>query len=155
MVNVLRLFAVQRQLARQRPRQLKLARPHEAVDAQHFPLVDRERHVLQRAHEIAAEAWQADFCRFVTGGSTQSLQIALAAVARPGDTVVVASNCHKAEWASAIYAGLDLVPVRVEADRGWNEGAARKQLLQFFEAWGFADPASASGRRKLSGLLFR
>lgn len=27
---------------------------------------------LQRAHEIAAEAWNAEFCRFVTGGSTQS-----------------------------------------------------------------------------------
>ncbi|HEX4767110.1 MAG TPA: tetratricopeptide repeat protein, partial [Lichenihabitans sp.] len=40
-------------------------------------------------------------------------------------------------------------------DRSWNDDGARKQLLQFFEAWGFADPASANGRRKLSGLLFR
>ena len=44
-------------------------------------------HVLQRAHEIAAEAWQADFCRFVTGGSTQSLHTAemLGEVARRQD----------------------------------------------------------------------
>lgn len=43
----------------------------------------------------------------------------------------------------------------IRRDRGWNEDGARKQLLQFFEAWGFADPASSAGRRKLSGLLFK
>ena len=40
-------------------------------------------------------------------------------------------------------------------DRAWNDQAARKQLLKFFEAWGFADPATVAGRRKLSALLFR
>ena len=40
-------------------------------------------------------------------------------------------------------------------DRGWNDEGARKQLLQFFEAWGPMDKASVAGRRKLSGLLFR
>ena len=39
-------------------------------------------------------------------------------------------------------------------DRGWNEGAARLQLLKFFEAWGVADPATMAARRKLSALLF-
>ncbi|WP_426954104.1 tetratricopeptide repeat protein [Muricoccus radiodurans] len=39
-------------------------------------------------------------------------------------------------------------------DRAWNDGAARKQLLKFFEAWGFEDPATKAGRRKLSSLLF-
>ncbi|WOC16325.1 thioredoxin [Pseudochrobactrum sp. MP213Fo] len=42
----------------------------------------------------------------------------------------------------------------MKADRTWNDDGARKQLLQFFEAWGFKDPASMSGRRKLSSLLF-
>ncbi|MEP3431401.1 MAG: thioredoxin [Roseibium sp.] len=42
----------------------------------------------------------------------------------------------------------------VSRDREWNEDGARKQLLQFFEAWGFKDPASAYGRRKLSAVLF-
>ncbi|WP_149538383.1 thioredoxin family protein [Siccirubricoccus phaeus] len=40
-------------------------------------------------------------------------------------------------------------------DRAWNDEAARKQLLKFFEAWGFSDPATVAGRRKLSALLFR
>jgi len=42
----------------------------------------------------------------------------------------------------------------IEKEAGWNEDAARKQLLQFFDAWGFADPASVAGRRRLSTLLF-
>ncbi|KQO69957.1 thioredoxin [Methylobacterium sp. Leaf88] len=39
-------------------------------------------------------------------------------------------------------------------DRTWNEGAARKQLLTFFEAWGLMDKASIRGRRRLSSLVF-
>ncbi len=42
----------------------------------------------------------------------------------------------------------------MKADRAWNDDGARKQLLQFFEAWGPADPASLTARRKLSSLLF-
>ncbi|HBK07487.1 MAG TPA: co-chaperone YbbN [Acetobacteraceae bacterium] len=38
--------------------------------------------------------------------------------------------------------------------RTWNEGAARLQLLKFFEAWGFEDPATSAARRRLSALLF-
>ena len=43
----------------------------------------------------------------------------------------------------------------IRQDRNWNEDGARLQLLKFFEEWGPMDPASVSGRRKLSGLLFR
>ncbi len=42
----------------------------------------------------------------------------------------------------------------VRRDRAWNDGAARLQLLKFFEAWGHADPATLAARRKLSALLF-
>jgi putative thioredoxin len=42
----------------------------------------------------------------------------------------------------------------LKSDRGWNDGSARKQLLQFFEAWGPMDPATVTARRKLSALLF-
>ena len=38
--------------------------------------------------------------------------------------------------------------------RGWNDDAARLQLLKFFEAWGIDDPATMASRRKLSALLF-
>jgi len=42
----------------------------------------------------------------------------------------------------------------VRKDRAWNDDAARKQLVQFFEAWGFDDPAAVEGRRRLSSILF-
>jgi len=42
----------------------------------------------------------------------------------------------------------------IRRDRKWNEDGARKQLVQFFEAWGFADPAAVDGRKRLSTILF-
>ncbi len=42
----------------------------------------------------------------------------------------------------------------IKRDRQWNDDAARKQLLQFFEAWGLMDPAAVAARRKLSAILF-
>lgn len=48
----------------------------------------------------------------------------------------------------------DLLLAIMKADRAWNDDGARKQLLQFFDAWGAMDPATQASRRKLSSLLF-
>ena len=42
----------------------------------------------------------------------------------------------------------------IEADREWNEGAARAQLLKVFEAAGPASETARRGRRRLSSILF-
>jgi putative thioredoxin len=42
----------------------------------------------------------------------------------------------------------------VRRDRKWNDDGARKQLVQFFEAWGPTDEATVAGRKKLSSVLF-
>jgi putative thioredoxin len=42
----------------------------------------------------------------------------------------------------------------VKLDRKWNEDGARKQLVQFFEAWGPTDEATVDGRKRLSSILF-
>ena len=42
----------------------------------------------------------------------------------------------------------------VAADRSWNEGAARQQLLKVFEAVGLEDPWVSAQRRRLSAILF-
>jgi putative thioredoxin len=42
----------------------------------------------------------------------------------------------------------------IRKDRTWNEDGARKQLVQFFEAWGPKDDMTLLGRRKLSSVLF-
>jgi putative thioredoxin len=74
--------------------------------------------------------------------------------ADPGDhqarfDLAVALNARnmRAEAADALLA-------IIRKERGWNEEAARKQLLQFFEAWGPMDAATVAARRKLSAALF-
>lgn len=42
----------------------------------------------------------------------------------------------------------------VQRDRKWNEEAARKQLVKFFEAFGPMDPLTVATRRRLSSILF-
>jgi len=42
----------------------------------------------------------------------------------------------------------------VRRDRKWNDDGARKQLVQFFEAWGPTDEATVAGRKRLSSILF-
>jgi putative thioredoxin len=42
----------------------------------------------------------------------------------------------------------------VKRDRKWNDDGARKQLVQFFEAWGPTDAATLDGRKRLSSVLF-
>ena len=76
--------------------------------------------------------------------------------------LVADANDHQARFdlALALY-GADQREEAIEElltifkrNRGWNEEAARKQLLQFFEAQGPTDPLTLSGRRKLSSVLF-
>jgi putative thioredoxin len=61
--------------------------------------------------------------------------------------VGLAANGQRAE-------ALDLLLDLIRMDSKWNDEAARKQLLQFFDAWGPKEPLVADGRRRLSSLLF-
>jgi putative thioredoxin len=42
----------------------------------------------------------------------------------------------------------------VRRARAWYDDGARKQLVQFFEAWGPTDEATVAGRKRLSSILF-
>ncbi len=42
----------------------------------------------------------------------------------------------------------------VRRDRGWDDDAARRQLIKIFEALGHAHPVTVAARRRLSTLLF-
>jgi len=42
----------------------------------------------------------------------------------------------------------------IRRDRKWNDEAARRQLVKYFEAWGHNDELTVAARRKLSALLF-
>ncbi len=69
---------------------------------------------------------------------------------------------HQARFdlASALFAGgqreqaVDELLDLVRRDRKWNDEAARKQLVKFFEAMGHADPLTVAARRRLSSILF-
>ena len=72
----------------------------------------------------------------------------------PGD------NDARLELASALFASgereqaIDGLLDLVKRDREWNEQAARKQLVKFFEAMGPTDPLTVAARRRLSSILF-
>ncbi|MBX7501526.1 tetratricopeptide repeat protein [Qipengyuania sp. YG27] len=51
-------------------------------------------------------------------------------------------------------AAADELLAMFEADREWNDGAAKTRLLQMFEAVGLEDPWVVATRRRLSRLLF-
>ena len=69
---------------------------------------------------------------------------------------------HQARFdlAMALYAGgqreeaVDALLDLVRLDRKWNEEAARKQLVKFFEALGPMDPLTIDARKRLSSILF-
>ncbi|KAB2941615.1 MAG: thioredoxin [Hyphomicrobium sp.] len=99
---------------------------------------------VKAALELARKAGQAD----------QRSELEQRLKANPADlqtrfdlAVALAARGQKAE---AVEHLLELV----RRDRKWNDEAARKQLVQLFEAWGFKDPAAIDGRRRLSSLLF-
>jgi putative thioredoxin len=53
-----------------------------------------------------------------------------------------------------IEAAMDHLVTIVRKDREWQDQAARKQLVRFFEALGPQHPATVRGRRQLSSVLF-
>src|SRR5581483_3702430 len=56
--------------------------------------------------------------------------------------------------AGAREAAIDALLEIVRRNRAWNEDAARKQLVKFFEAMGPTDPLTVASRRRLSSILF-
>ncbi|HZB91810.1 MAG TPA: thioredoxin [Stellaceae bacterium] len=72
------------------------------------------------------------------------------------------ANDHEAryELAGALFASgeraqaVDELLELVKRDRKWNDEAARKQLVKFFEALGHSDPLTVAARKRLSSILF-
>ena len=85
-------------------------------------------------------------------GDAEALRTKL--VINPGDTqsrfdLALALNARGDRQGA-----LDELLTIIRKDRAFNDDAARKQLLQLFDAWGVNDPATVSGRQRLSSLLF-
>ena len=95
--------------------------------------------------------------------------LALAEVAQPGTEtqeferrIAADPEDHEARYelaAALMGAGdrdtaVDQLFEIIRRERDWNEGAARKRLLQFLEVVGLEDPWTSAQRRRLSAILF-
>ena len=76
------------------------------------------------------------------------------AQANPGDMDARLAYAEAAFAAGQRDAAADELLAMIEADREWNEGAARTKLLDIFSAVGLEDPWVVATRRRLSKLLF-
>lgn len=108
--------------------------------AQNDPAIARARSALELSQIAPANAETGEYERRLAGN--------------PDD--------HEAryELAGALMAGgerdraADELLELIRRDREWNEGAARKRLLQFMEVVGLEDPWARDQRRRLSAILF-
>jgi putative thioredoxin len=118
----------------------------------------------ERAAEIAALAPEG-----ARDPGLESVRAALAlASAAPAETAAFEARLaadpddHEARFelaralagAGRLETAMDHLLQIIAADREWNEGAARAQLLTVFEAAGPASDLARQGRRRLSAILF-
>ena len=87
------------------------------------------------------------------GGDARAFESRIAADGGDFEARLELARVHAA--ADRREAAVDQLIAIVERKRDWNEEAARKELLKFFEAWGPEDPAAVEGRRRLSAAWFR
>jgi putative thioredoxin len=85
-------------------------------------------------------------------GETQALEQRLAA--DPDDHAARFELAGALAAEGRLEAAADHLLRIIAADRDWNDQAARKQLLQVFEAAGPASEVAKAGRRRLSAILF-
>ncbi len=111
--------------------------PEEHAD---HPDVAAVRSTLDLAAETAA------------AGSTAELEAKLAA--NPDDLQARFDLAMARFGAGDREGAVDGLLEIIARNAGWNEGAARVQLLKMFEAWGAEDPLTLEGRERLSTILF-
>lgn len=115
--------------------------------------IDMLEDELQAHSAIASAATALDLAE--KAGDTGNIEeLKLALEADPADhttrfELALANNARNRRD-DAVEALISIL----QKDMQWNDGAARSQLLEFFEAWGAKDPATIAGRRKLASLLF-
>lgn len=118
--------------------------------AQQF--IDSAPDDVKKTSTFAAAKTALDLARTGGGGDIAKLQKTLAA--QPDD--------HQARFdlAGLLFAAgqkeqaIDALLDIIARDRMWNDEAARKEILKYFDALGPADPLTAAGRKKLSRVLF-
>jgi putative thioredoxin len=109
---------------------------------------------VERSPEIAAARSALDLA--------EQAQKAMGSVGKLRARIEQDPDDHEArlDLATALFGAgqreeaIDELLTLFKRDREWNEQAARKQLVKFFEAMGPTDPLTLSARRRLSSLMF-
>jgi len=106
---------------------------------------DPEVTAFRTALELAAQA-------NTSSGETAALEEKVAANPQDHQARFDLALAYYGEGANeqAMDALLDIL----RANRGWNDGAAREQLVKIFEALGDAHPDTVEGRQKMASVLF-
>lgn len=120
-------------------------------EAQH--LIDTAPEAIGKDAQFAAARTALDLARNSPArGALKKLQDAVAA--RPDDQEARLELAKGLFAAGARAEAIDTLIESLRRNREWEEGRARKQLIEFFDAMGPADPLTAAGRRQLSSVLF-
>jgi putative thioredoxin len=122
--------------------------------------IDEAKHILEQVPESKRNDGAVAAARAAIDVAEQAAQ--LGPVAELEQKVAANPLDHQARFDLAValngntrrQEALDHLLEIVRRDRKWNDDAARRQLVQFFEAWGPTDEHTVAGRRRLSSILF-
>ncbi len=120
----------------------------------------RARQMLSSPPEEIAKDKAVLAARAALEVAEQSLSVGPVQELRAKVTRDPADHQARFELALALFAdaqreaAVDELLESIKRDREWNEQAARKQLVKFFEVFGPSDPLTVSSRRRLSSILF-
>ena len=122
--------------------------------------MEAARRTLERVPVQATNHVEVDGARAALALAEESGT--LADPAQLNDRLATDPDDHEArvELATVLFlrgqvdAAIEHLLASVRRDRDWQDQAARRQLVKFFDALGPRHPAVAGGRRKLSSILF-
>lgn len=100
-----------------------LSNPALRADLPELPELDNlfaPKGVIQKAQELAANAFGADRTWFLANGSTAGIIAAILATCKPGDAIALPRNVHQSVISGLILAGVNPVFVMPEYDAAWD-----------------------------------
>ena len=123
--------------------------------------IDKARQALARVPKESANHAEITAARSALELAEQA-QKAMGSAGKLKARLEQNADDHEArfELATALFgagereAAIDELLTLFKRDRKWDEEAARRQLVKFFEAMGHGDPLTVAARKRLSSILF-
>ncbi len=112
------------------------------------PELERDREPIAAALAALTLAEQST----ANSGDFEALEAKLAA--EPNDLQARYDLALAYQAGNRMESAIDMLLAIISANKDWQDGAARTQLLTVFQALGFDHPLAIDGRKRLSSLLF-